>query len=496
MGAVMLDVNLMEESLFGNEAAEDEDPERLSDYFISRDTFMPFLTPSNRLRIVRARKGMGKSALLHKFARDLRLRSPNNIVLTLTGADLSALGDFNSMDPARLVNEWQQALCRRISYEVARREDVNIAPIMDDLRISMIESAELAGFKDRNIVKALAERLISKLSIGKLAVNTKKIEPANFSAALQRYVNNQSDFTAWVLVDDIDSTFANTPEFRLRLSTFFSACRKIIREVRGLHVRATVRADVWTTLRDNEDLDKCEQYVTDITWTKEEVAVIVTKQLLTYLRLTFPNNEQVMQWSVKRDRSSILQTVFEPRIRWGNGAVPPEQALNILGGRRPRWAVQLARLAAYEAGIDQSAKRIGFRHIRAAMGEFGRRRLDDLYKEHGHQYSDLRGLMQAFSRGHRSYSTSSLLKRILDNYLTAVVHDGVPHIDGQRVDGPLPLAHFLFRIGVLQGRDDEMEATQWVAYEDRADLLKSKVNLDDGLSWEITTAYRVALGIR
>jgi hypothetical protein len=86
-----------------------------------------------------------------------------------------------------------------------------------------------------------------------------------------------------LLVDDIDATFFDTPPLKLKIGTFFSACRKISREVQNLSIRASVRTDVWSILRDNEDLDKSEQYMVDIRWNLREMEAIILKRILACL---------------------------------------------------------------------------------------------------------------------------------------------------------------------------------------------------------------------
>lgn len=49
---------------FGNEAADDAGPDEIASYFVEQETFHKYLSPTNRLLIATARKGVGKSALL------------------------------------------------------------------------------------------------------------------------------------------------------------------------------------------------------------------------------------------------------------------------------------------------------------------------------------------------------------------------------------------------------------------------------------------------
>src|SRR5688572_27125795 len=148
---VMLDFS--DPDLFGNEAAEEETPEILASYFVDKPFFDNFYSGKRRLAIIRARKGMGKSALLAKIKHDVLSRDPDAFILRVHGPELAALGDLSSSDPLMLVARWQQAICKLLSLELARR----IRFARTDAEMTMVESAEIANFKGRNLIGALLE---------------------------------------------------------------------------------------------------------------------------------------------------------------------------------------------------------------------------------------------------------------------------------------------------------------------------------------------------
>jgi len=58
--------DLINPGLFGNDAGEDEDPVILNNYFLEKGDFQRGFSTSERLVLVRSRKGAGKSALLRQ----------------------------------------------------------------------------------------------------------------------------------------------------------------------------------------------------------------------------------------------------------------------------------------------------------------------------------------------------------------------------------------------------------------------------------------------
>ena len=68
-------------------------------------------------------------------------------------------------------------------------------------------------------------------------------------------------------------------------------------------------------------------------------------------------------------------------------------------------------------------------------------------------------------------------------------------VDGHPVADALELLHFLFRIGFVQGVAQVGRSKRYFRYEDRPELLRSPVNLDDGMDWQIQQAFQAALGL-
>ncbi|GBC63088.1 hypothetical protein DENIS_4077 [Desulfonema ishimotonii] len=479
--------DIISPDLFGNEAGEDESEEILNSYFVDKPEFNLFYSKANRFQIVRSRKGVGKSALLKKTQYQLQ-NDPNIIAVYVKGSDLAALEPFDTMTPHELISGWQKRICTKITIEIGRR--LNLA--FDDDSISLVESAEVTGFRGRNLVGSLADRL--KLKLGKIDIDIKKILSDNAQALLERY-SKDKDINVWLLVDDIDATFLNTEEQRLYTSTFFSACRNIINLVNGLTIRASVRTDVWTIIDQyDEALDKCGQYIIDLSWSTTETGKILKKKILSFYQRKYPNNFKYKNISLDSPEERIFELVFIIPFPWGRGRVAPFRPIHILSAGRPRWAAQLCKLAAKHAFSNNFGK-ISIRNIDRVLEIYGRSRLNDLYKEHTHQCKNLKDLIEAFAGGPKKYTTQDMLKRITDKIIKLC---GLPKIDGEeKGKDSIYIAHFLFRIGFICARDENDDTgLAFIKHEDRPHLLTSKVNLDDGLWWEIHPSYRKILRIK
>jgi hypothetical protein len=490
-------IPLDDESLFGNDAGEDEDESVLMSYFVDRADFSRFLDASKSFRIAKGRKGIGKSALLVRFAHEQRAEQgqPSPIVLQLVPSKLMALKDPPAAENHHvLVNYWKQVICGAINMQLAK--DIGFA--WKDDHIALVENAEIAGFQGRSLISSLLARVAAKIKVGAVEL-TPAPRPIADNEELLGRVRQESSLRrpVWFLLDDIDAKFQNTPTQQAFISSFFSACRYLANELEDVGIRATVRTDVWASLNGAEDLDKCDQYLTDITWSASQLESILTHRILAYVKRSFPAAEAA-SWTVADHAEKILNLVFVPRMRWGYASVPAAHVLRILAGGRPRWIAQLCRMAGEYAARERQ-ERITRHHVNLSMPLFGQRRLADLYKEHQYQFADLKALLESFSGGPSNYSTAALLHRIADKYLSRGRSSHVPPIDGVEYFNDLQLARFLFKIGFVNGSDADYQrrgGPQFLSFEERADLLEVDTNLDDGMSWEVHPAYRNALRIK
>jgi len=477
--------DLITEDLFGNEAGEDEDPEILNSYFVEKTEFAAFYSPKSKFRVVRARKGLGKSALLRKSYLLQKAEDPDSIAIHVKGSDLIALQPLTATTPNDLIYAWQQRICSRINLELGSR----LKLAFSDDAITLVESAEVAGFKDRNIIGSLIDRLgrkIGKAELAKLSI----VNPVSF---LTRFADKTTHYVS-VFIDDIDATFINTDEERLRVSTFFSACRHLVNTVQGLIIRASVRTDVWGLLRQfDESLDKCEQYMLDLRWSRNELTAILCKKILAYFQRKFPASPFYTALNVGECNFEILSLVFSGAFKWGERYMSPDRPIQSLSSCRPRWAAQLCKMAAMRA-YKRNSTRISVGDVKDVARAYGYARIDDLYREHRHQAMHLERLIECFATGPSIYATSHLLALIEQKILHKF---GTLEIDGIAVTDSMQIAYFLFRIGFINGTGRYLgPQTEVIHFEDRPNLLTLELNPDDGLSWGIHVSYWAPLRIQ
>ena len=471
--------DLINPDLFGNDAGEDEHPEVLNSYFLEKQEFLPFFSTERKLGFVRSRKGMGKSALLREALYRRQLLNEGELLLYVKASDLIALQAVDPSSRGALVHGWQQRICPRVNLELGS----TLRFAVSDDATTLVEGAELNGFRGRNLIGSLLDRL--KVKAAGFELSRERVDIGDSQALLRRFSENK-DIKAWLYVDDVDATFLNTDAERLKVSTFFSACRNLANSVEGLNIRASVRTDVWSILKQfDEALDKCEQYMLDLKWSTEESGRILEKKISAFYLRTYG--------AVPKARFTT-NLVFKEPFPWGRRVLAAYRPIHILSAGRPRWATQLCRLAGGHA-YQLNRNLIGIGDINTSLKEYGQSRLSDLYKEHRHQCAEIEILVETFAGGPAQFTTDQLLERVRAHIIQRY---GMPVLDGISIQPrELAVAHFLFRIGFINARDESLDdgPLGFIRFEDRPHLLSSSQNRDDGLPWEIHPSYRTVLRI-
>lgn len=484
------------EAIFGNDNGEDEDPKILAGYFLEHQSFVKALDKNRRLEIVRARKGMGKSALLshlkYRLTEDSDPIDPEAIVIKVTGNDLIGLADFSGSDSSKIENRWKQVICKRISMEIANQ--IGFAASNDTM--SLIEAAEIEGLKGKNLVSGLMSRIGSAIDTaskiatnGALSIattNPTDIDTLGYEHILRR-IQKSKERNVWLLVDDIDAKFVDTPEMQVRIGAFFSAIRSLAFSVEGLRARVSVRPDVWTSLRMMEDQDKLRQYITEIKWSDDHLRKIFAKRILSYLQR---NGEIAYDaWNEQEDYTRIVNQIFSGQFRIGaeKGSDPLQVAM-MLAGKRPRWMGQLCKQAGSAAGdflIQQ-------RHFDAVMSSFGQEKISDLIKEHRHQFSELQKVIDAFRGSEKSLTKFRLLSLLDRGFVNKIGASNVPHVNGFPFKTTDQIAELLFEIDLIVG-EKQGKHTQ---FQTDPTLFSSEQNSQNKIPWIVNLSYRKFLGIQ
>jgi hypothetical protein len=304
-------------------------------------------------------------------------------------------------------------------------------------------------------------------------------------------------------------TYQNTATESLNLATFFSACRYLVRDVSGLYIRASVRTDVWALLRRyDEALDKMSQYVSEILWQQKDFLALLALRIQASLKQSGTSTRKPPPYASREDiEERLLELAFVPKMQWGShrrqpsemqpSLAPPRMVdtykiIYTLSYERPRWAIQLCKLAK-EAALRHNALRIDKESIDEVWGEYGAKRIEDLVSEHKHQCPEVNELLNAF-RGAKRVMTRPELFQWINNRVSE--HLNVT-LEGESTRSPREIARFLYRLGFIVARSDNADGEyEHYRFDQMSDFLLARTDDDFSVKWEIHPCYREALDIQ
>ena len=298
-------INLKDKDLFGNDAADQEKDDVFRSYAMERPELAEFVDNSETIQIARAYKGEGKSAILRMVKEKLE-QNNKLIVINSTGVALSP--DLESDDSDTWTRAWKKKILNLIANEIGAK----IGFAYNDDATSLVEQAEMNGFKSRSFISHIVDRL--KIN----GVPERKREAvADVESILERWTDGGG---IWLIVDDIDQNFQNTSKNKLKVATYFTAIRQIVNALPEIRIRTSVRPNVWKIIkREYEALSHIEQYMVDIRWEHEDIEQLLAKRIQGYL-------ERTGQWSdfsiglpsdLNLRNTKLISLIFEENMMWG-----------------------------------------------------------------------------------------------------------------------------------------------------------------------------------
>ncbi|HTB76121.1 MAG TPA: hypothetical protein VK762_22885, partial [Polyangiaceae bacterium] len=469
-------IDLSATHLFGREAAEEEELAVLLSYAIERRQLAAFLEPDRQIAIARGYRGEGKSTLL-RLARS-RIESRSDAPLLVSTSVRQIAPSISSRDTEVWVREWKRVLLTVVARELGDR--IGIA--WSDDALTLVNEAEQSRFKSRSLISAVFDRInAKKVPLARTQLPTVAPEHLTQSWA------SRSD-GIWLFVDDADENFCNTVEDKLRVASLLLAAFEIANTIPQMRLRLTVHPNTWTTLAcEFEGLSKVARHCVDLGWTERELRDMLASRVRGYLVRT-------AQWAefarLKTTHcEDLIALAFETPATWGRKAVSIHIPLVVLSHHRPRWLVELARIAT-ESALKMDHTKINLADVTERLEDIGTQRIVNTVAEFSPQCAQVEDLIAAFPRQPKTYTTDELMDTITTRILPSVS----PRIVGVAGD-PLPvdIAAFLSHIGFLSARrtPDRKQRTRLTPGH-----LRTRNDRGGGMQWEIHPVFRLALKLR
>lgn len=471
-------------TLFGSEAADLEEESLFFSYAVQRPEVTEFLDAQHPVRIVSAYKGEGKSALLRLIEKRLQELPSKPLVVRITGSSLAPA--LTSTNEDEWMRAWKQAIFSLLSREIG----ATIKFAWTDDATSLVEEAEREGFRQRSIFGYVLDRVRGK----DLPLNQEKTGVANAERTLQRWLDAKDK--VWLLIDDVDHNYANTEHYRIKLSSFLAAVKDLMVKTPEIRVRFTIRPNVWQILRRSyEGVSHFRESILPLEWSLKDCEDMIARRVESYLQRTgeWHRISRTLTYGGRRTES-LNGLLFETPMPWGRDSTrPATSVLYTLSRHRPRWMIELVKESAKKTHKRDGSK-INWDDIKDVLGSFSKNRYDDTVIEFKSHCAELPELLTAFTNQKERYTTDELLKLIRDSVLQQI-H---PKIAGYTEPvQPREVAQFLFEIGFLSARLDRQDGSyEHKTFAEKPDLLDSRLNIDQGYSWEIHPVFRQALNLR
>jgi hypothetical protein len=455
------------QSLFGHEAAEDEDLERLRKYYFKSSTYDQVVNDLP-LRILVGHKGIGKSALFQVAMAEEA--DAKRITVLIKPDDIVGLGADTS-DFLKTIRDWKLG----ISEIIAKKVLSSMGIAYDGWRAAL---NRYGGF----VLDFMKDTFSGALDVSAAPANKLLVDQFLKTGKISVYI------------DDLDRGWQGKKEDIIRISALLNAIRDISTENRGILFRVSLRSDVYYLVRtSDESTDKIEGSVIWHSWTNQEVFILLIKRIESFFGRELNDEEakRMQQYQL----AALLRPVFEERFsgkgHWENA--PMFRVLMSLIRKRPRDLVKLCTLAGRNAR-EQKAKTIGTKNLEAIFPEYSQGRLQDTINEFRSELPAIEKLLLGMKPSKKEkqakqgyvYTTDKLLKKLRN-----IMEQGDFRFANGESGDAKRLAAFLYKINFITARKETESGIIRQYFEENRYLSNEFVEF--GFDWEIHPAYRWAL---
>jgi hypothetical protein len=455
-------------AMFGHEAAENEKPERLREYYFVSQAY-DRVTADLPLRILVGQKGIGKSALFAVAQSEDGARG--SVSISIRPDDVAEVqnegADFN-----KKIAEWKEGLFRIVERIILERAGASV---------SNTNAALKKGGRFLSLLKSSTKPyLLNKVDLDPLA-----------KAFAENFLKTNR---LTVYIDDLDRGWQGAKTDVNRLSALLSALRDLSSANDGLRFRVALRSDVYFAVRtSDESTDKLEGSVVWHSWSNHQILTLLIKRLLTYFGEPFDEAELLAatQARLAEHLHKVMVPTFRGQGKWQN--VPIHRVLMTMVRQRPRDMVKLCTLAARHAS-QNGRDLIATEDFRAIFEDYSQGRIQDAINEHRSELPEIERLIMGMKPTRRTYvaSESYLFKtdQLLERMKNLISQGTFRFASGKEATAR-ELAAFLYKIDFLIARKDTDNEIHR-RYFEQSRYLSSKF-ADFGYDWEVHPAYRWAL---
>lgn len=458
--------------LFGHEAAENEDIERLKQYYVKSEIYNK-LKSKVSLYLLVGHKGVGKSALLKVLEREDF--DDGNIAITIQPDDVLDIKQ-KDLEFLQRIRCWKEGLSRIILKKMLHQ----VNKINNDYSV----------WKDKilNLVKIVFKQGIESINEKYLGFDLEDLITFFQDSVI-------SEKTIVVYLDDVDRGWKNSDNDIQNLSAMLNAVRDLQRDLKNIKFRVALRSDVYYAVRtSDETTDKIDGSVLWLKWSSHEILVMLIKRITTYLKINTLGEEQLLKTD-QRFLTNYLDKIFEAKFNgrghWQNA--PTYKVLLSLIRKRPRDLIKLCTLAARQASNNKHSK-IMTQDLECIFPSYSNDRLTDTVNEYSSELPEIQALLLGMKPSRKEIQNGKpclftrvelleKIKNILSNHRFTFKNN--------RIVDANSLAAFLYKINFITARKNVNNKIDRKYYDENQYIYNQFS--DFGYDYEIHPAYRWAL---
>lgn len=458
--------------IFGDLAAEDENKERFSSYFIKTDVYKKihnFLP----IRILVAHKGVGKSAV---FRMSYLENIKDNVLSIWVKPDdiLGIANTYDETDPLEMIRQWKSGL-----------EEMLVEKVFNNFNIS----------KDNDVINQISRKGLKLTE--QIGMIVKKVRDVVDVDSIKKNVADQYLKTHKIViyVDDLDRAWNGSKQNIYRISALLNAIRDMCNETNELCFRISLRSDVYYLVRTaDESTDKIDGNVLWLTWTEHELLALLVKRVQSYFDNDISEKEllNMKQGEMSTYLDGIMADTFEGSGKWNNK--PIRYIFLSLIRRRPRDLINLCTLAARNANAE-GRNLIVTEDWEEVFEQYSSSRLQDTINEHKYELPDIERLLLGMKPSHEMKKTERPFvydKERLCRKIEGIMQNGKFYFANKKECTVEDLIAFMYKINFLNARKDVDGGFIDRKYFEDNKYITSK-NVDFGYDWEVHPAFRWAL---
>lgn len=319
----MLKSSIDSDVLFGKDRGQED--QNLSKYFIKTGQYDDIYKGNKEL--ILGRKGSGKSSIFSQLCLELPKDSVITIPISPTGEDFSLLegkmsnySDMNFNDDYKYSLAWYELILTEIAFTIISEKGKSLLTGPDEILfkyikknekvkgdfVSQFSNAVLKAFSGGRIKFAGAELDVDFSSFSEIG----SPDQVAIKKALYKIITENKFF---ILVDNLDEPWKNTPQMNCWLRGLILASRRLKRDFKNLKIAVFLRDDIYSEIDKGSDIFDSSSELLMLNWKDSNffsLRQLLAARIANYFNQPYPKCYDEFDQLLTRSNRICRSTVF------------------------------------------------------------------------------------------------------------------------------------------------------------------------------------------